>query len=81
MMANPTKITDSAYTADPADAVADKVQNATYTDFTQAGIAAALKALDSGIAVSESDITVSENSATVTFLYGYTKKTVTITKN
>ena len=81
MMANPTKITDSVYTADPADAVADKVQNAIYTDFTQAGIAAALKALDSGIAVSESDITVSENSAIVTFLYGYTKKTVTITKN
>lgn len=77
---NPYQITASRYTVDPADAMADTVENASYPTFTKAGIVNTIKSLGSGFTVTEDDVTISGNTATVRFLYGYTEKTVTITK-
>ena len=79
-IANPWTITNSDYTVDPAIAMADKVKNATYADFTPAGIVATIKTLGNGFTVSESDIEIDGDTAKVTFLYGYSQKTVTISK-
>ena len=79
-IANPWEITNSVYTVDPAIAKAVEVENATYADFTPAGIVATIKKLGNGFTVSESDIEFDGNTATVTFLYGYSEKTVTISK-
>ena len=79
-IANPWTITNSVYTVDPAIAMADKVKNATYADFTPAGIVATIKTLGNGFTVSESDIAIDGDTATVRFLYGYSEKTVTISK-
>jgi len=77
---NPYQITASQYTVDPADAIVNTVKNASYPTFTKAGIVNTIKSLGSGFTVTEDDVTISGNSATVRFLYGYTEKTVTITK-
>lgn len=79
-IANPWTITNSVYTVDPAIAKAVEVENATYTDFTPAGIVATIKTLGNGFTVSESDVTIDGDTATVKFLYGYSEKTVTIKK-
>ncbi len=76
----PTEVKQSAYTVDPADFVATSVAGLTYSDFTQSGIASTVNSANLGITISESDVTVSGDSATVTFLHGYTKKTVTISQ-
>ncbi len=79
-IANPWTITNSVYTTDPAIAMADAVRGATYNDFTAAGIVKTIKELGGGFTVRESDVTVNGNTATVRFLYGYSEKTVTISK-
>ena len=79
-IANPWTITNSVYTVDPAIAMAETVANAKYADFTPAGIVATIKALGNGFTVSESDIAIDGDTATVRFLYGYSEKTVTISK-
>lgn len=80
MMANPKAVTNSAYTTDPADGIAAAVEAASYQTFTQDGIAQTVNALNKGITVSADDVSVSGDSASVTFLYGYTKKSVSISK-
>jgi len=79
-ISNPYQITPSQYTVDPAAAMAEKVVNASYPTFTKAGIANTIKSLGQGFTVTEDDVTISGNTATVRFLYGYTEKKVTITK-
>ncbi len=79
-LSTPNAVTQSAYTVDPADSVATRVAGLTYSTFTAAGIAQAVNSANLGITVSASDVAVNGNSATVTFLHGYTKKTVTISK-
>lgn len=60
--------------------MADTVKNASYPTFTKAGIVNTIKSLDNGFTVTEDDVTISGNTIAVRFLYGYTEKTVTITK-
>ena len=76
----PWVITNSNYVTDPADAMVEKVVNATYGDFTEEGIVATINSLADGFTVTASDVNISGNTATVRFIYGYTPKTVTITK-
>lgn len=77
---NPWTITNSVFTVDPAIAMAEEVANAEYSDFTTAGIVNTIKSLDGGFTVTEDDVTIDGDTATVTFLYGYSEKTVTIKK-
>ena len=76
----PKACTQSAYTVDPADAIAQSVAGLSYTNFTATGIASTVNSANLGISISSSDVAVSNNSATITFVYGYTRKTVNITK-
>lgn len=76
----PNQVTDSIYTIDPADGIAENVENLSYPTFTASGIAATVNNASLGITVSASDVSVNGDSATVTFLHGYTKKTVTVSK-
>jgi len=68
------------FTVDPADGIATSVSELNYSDFTASGIASTVNSANLGITITSSDVTVNGNSATVTFLHGYTKKTVTIAK-
>ena len=77
---NPYSITNSVYITDPADEKAIAVANAKYVDFTPSSIVNTIKSLGEGFTVSESDVKINGNSASVRFLYGYTEKIVTITK-
>lgn len=76
----PNQVTDSIYTVDPADGIATSVAGLSYPTFTAEGIASTVNSANLGITISASDVAVSGDSATVTFLHGYTKKTVTVTK-
>lgn len=76
----PDQVTDSVYTVDPADSVATSIAGLTYSDFTAEGIVSAVNSADLGVTITSSDVTVDGDSATVTFLHGYTKKTVTISQ-
>ena len=79
---NPHAVTQSAYTEDPADAIADKISKLTYTLFTNDGIAAVVNGASLGITVTANDVSISADglTASITFLHGYTKKTVTVNK-
>lgn len=74
----PLAVTQSTHTTDPADGIAESVEGLAFSNFTAEGIANTVNAANLGITISASDVTVSENTATITFLYGYTKKTVTV---
>ena len=76
----PTEVKQSAYTVDPADSVATSVAGLNYNTFTESGIASTVNNAGLGITITASDVKVDGDSATVTFLHGYTKKTVTVTK-
>jgi len=76
----PTEVKQSAYTVDPADGIATSVAGLNYPTFTASGIASTVNNANLGITITSSDVAVSGDSATVTFLHGYTKKTVTISK-
>ena len=77
-------VTQSAYTVDPANEIASAIEAAGYTnvDFGDlSAVAAAVNtAADNKITATAANISVDGDSAAVTFLYGYTKKTVTISK-
>lgn len=77
-------VTQSAYTVDPANEIASAIEAADYTnvDFGDlSAVAAAVNtAADNKITATAANISVGGDSAAVTFLYGYTKKTVTISK-
>jgi len=82
-LASKKAVTQSQYTVDPADAIAAAIGNADYSsgDFTAAEIAAiANTAAEGKVTIAASDVTVNGNSATIKFLYGYTDKTVNISK-
>ena len=81
-LATKNAVTQSRYTVDPADVIATAIANADYSDsdFTGATIANIANAEQDKVVVKASDITVNGNNATVKFLYGYTEKTVNISK-
>jgi len=82
-LAKKNAVTQSAYTNDPANDIARAIENADYSsgDFAAATIAAkANTAAEGKVTIAASDVTVNGNSATIKFLYGYTEKTVTISK-
>ena len=83
-LTNKFAVTQSVYTKDPADEIAADIKNASYAnvDFnTKSALATEInRAANGKVTVSEADIAVDGNNATITFLYGYTKKTVQISK-
>lgn len=81
-IANPLTAVESAYTTDPADAIANSVKNLSYTDLTKESIVSDVNGASLGITITADNVSIDATgeSASVTFLYGYTKKTVAITK-
>lgn len=75
-------VTNSVYTVDPADEAASAMKNANYSavDFSDKNAIAVAASNSSGLKIEAEDIVVSGNTAQITFLLGYTKKTVDISK-
>lgn len=75
-------VTNSVYTVDPADEAASAMKNANYSavDFSDKNAIAVAASNSSGLKIEAEDIEVSGNTAKITFLLGYTKKTVDISK-
>ncbi len=81
-ISNPLVMTQSKFTKDPADTIAENIEKLAYQTFTAEGIANAVNNANLGITVAVKDISINDDkeSAQITFLYGYTKKTVTVNK-
>lgn len=81
---NKFTVTQSVYTADPADDIATAIANADYSSVNINDAAALAEKLtqvaENKVTFTQNDISYSEGNVTVTLLYGYTKKTVTIEK-
>ncbi len=81
-ISNPLVMTQSKFIKDPADTIAENIEKLAYQTFTAEGIANAVNNANLGVTVAVKDISINDDkeSAQVTFLHGYTKKTVTVNK-
>ena len=77
-ISTPFEVVPSAYTSDPADAIAESIASLSYKALTKAEIVATVNSANLGVTITENDVTADGDSVVITFLYGYTKKTVNI---
>ena len=74
----PTAVTNSVYITDPADEIATQVAAINAAGKSAEQIVSLVKAINSDIEIETSDVIIADD-VTITFIYGYTMKTVTIT--